>query len=152
MRLAPEHHVLALALHHIAFDGWSAGLLLHELEVLYRGGRLPALPLDYADYALWQRARRFEGELAYWGERLKGAPAVLTLPLDHPRGSHHPAGRVAVRLAEVRGLERLGRAHGASLFMVLQAAFAAVLGRWAGQDEVVVGTPVAGRLHEALEG
>ena len=162
-------HGLHVAVHHIAADGASVEVLLRELGRLYgRGGaaaeaaasELPELPLQYGDFATWQR-RWLEGgvrrrQLAYWRARLADAPDGGTeLPLDRPRpavqsfrGGRRRA-QVGADLAE--RLERLGRARGASLFMTLLAGLAVVLGRLAGEEDVVVGSPVAGRDRPEIE-
>jgi amino acid adenylation domain-containing protein len=168
VRLAAEEHVLAVVVHHIAFDGWSTGLFFTELAALYRaalaGGEpeLTRLPLQYADFALWQRRRLSrehgpaEHDLAYWRAALAGAPEELTLPTDRARPAvrRQRGARLPVRLEPelVEGLRALGRRQGVTLFMVLQAALAAVLGRWSGQDDVLIGTPVANRTRQELEG
>ncbi|GAB2781049.1 non-ribosomal peptide synthetase [Amycolatopsis magusensis] len=163
-RLAPGDHVLALVLHHIVTDGWSAGVLLRELAALYAAFRrdgeaaLPVLPVQYADYAVWQRRRLdgtgFDEQLSYWRNRLDGVP-VLDLPTDRPRpavrttnGALHefsvPAGTTA-RLRE------LSHQHGGTLFMTLLAACQLLFARWSGQDDVAVGTVVSGRERTELE-
>ncbi|MFD7657749.1 amino acid adenylation domain-containing protein, partial [Actinosynnema sp. NPDC059797] len=164
-RLADDDHVLVLSLHHIVSDAWSLSVLLGELGKAYdaalAGGEpdLPPLRLQYQDFAVWQRdqvaGEATAGHLEYWTRHLAGAPELLTLPTDRPRpaevgyrGALHEAW---VRPDDLAALERLAREHGATLFMVLLAGFAARLGRLAGQDEVVVGTPVAGRPHADLE-
>ncbi|HET7464986.1 MAG TPA: amino acid adenylation domain-containing protein, partial [Longimicrobium sp.] len=166
VRLAADDHALLLTLHHIVSDGWSMGVLTRELSALYaahaRGGeaRLPALPVQYADYAVWQR-RWMEGEALreqaeYWTRTLAGAPELLELPTDRPRPAQpdHAGAQLGVELDEAltAELKALSRRHGATLFMTLLAGWAAVLGRLAGQDEVVVGTPTAGRGHREIEG
>ena len=166
LRIAPERHVLLLNVHHIAGDGWSRGVMLRELSHLYRAfvrgeePALPPLPVQYADYALWQRAwlagAETERQRAYWRGRLAGAPALLELPYDRPRpgepdqrgDAHHFA--VAPELA--RAARELARREGATLYMVLLAAFDAVLHRWSGRDDLVVGSPVAGRAVPEVEG
>ncbi|MFI6790565.1 amino acid adenylation domain-containing protein [Nonomuraea sp. NPDC050383] len=156
VRLAADDHVLALAVHHIAADGWSANVLLRELLTCYDGGPLAELPVTYGDFAAWQRERPGGADdVAYWRERLAGLPP-LELPTDFPRppeltylGAAHP---FQVDPALVTRLERLGREHGATPYMVLLAAFAALLGRYAGQDDVAVGSPVAGRSLPELDG
>ncbi|HLL46257.1 MAG TPA: amino acid adenylation domain-containing protein, partial [Longimicrobiaceae bacterium] len=164
-RLGEREHALVLTLHHVVTDGWSMGVLFRDLSALYAaeagGGdaALPPLPLQYADFALWQRLRlrgeALERELAYWRERLAGAPALLELPTDHPRSAARgrQGGRVEFTVpADVAAaLRRLGRAEGATLFMTLLAAFQLLLARYAGQKDVVVGTPIAGRTHRELE-
>ncbi|MEQ0563558.1 non-ribosomal peptide synthase/polyketide synthase [Amycolatopsis sp. NEAU-NG30] len=160
-RLGPEDHVLTLVLHHIVTDGWSAGVLLAELATCYaafaRGEEpaLPPLPVQYADYAVWQRERRFDDQLGYWRHRLDGVP-VLDLPTDRPRppvrtknGALHefrvPAGTTA-------RLKDLSRRHGGTLFMTLVAACQLLFARWSGQSDVAVGTVVSGRERTELEG
>jgi len=152
-------------MHHIVSDGWSLGVLLRELSALYgayREGRpspLPEPPLQYAAYARWQRERlrgaELERQLAYWRERLAGAPALLELPTDHPRPAVETH-RGASASAELPGelAERLwamGRAQGVTPFMVLLAAFQLLLAKYAGVEDVVVGTPVAGRMRVDVE-
>ncbi|MHB1059632.1 MAG: non-ribosomal peptide synthetase [Rhodanobacter sp.] len=157
--LADDEHALLLTLHHIASDGWSIGVMVGEFVALYAGQGLPALPVQYADYAAWQRERlqgeALEAQLGYWRTQLAGAPAVHGLPLDRPRPPRQAftAGRVERRLdrGTLAGLQALAHTHEASLFMVLQAAFAALLSRYSGESDIVVGTPVAGRLHPDVE-
>ncbi|AXA94112.1 hypothetical protein DPH57_25045 [Massilia sp. YMA4] len=166
LHVAPARHVLLLVMHHIIADGWSIGVLSRELSVLYNAARrgvpaaLPALPLQYSDYARWQRSRAEEGafdnQLAYWRDRLAHAPAMLALPLDHPRPAL-PALRGDVLAFTVEpgllaGLRRLARDGQASLFMVLSAAFGVLLGRYSGQRDLCIGTPIANRHHGELEG
>ncbi|HEX8819852.1 MAG TPA: condensation domain-containing protein, partial [Archangium sp.] len=166
LRLGEREHVLLLTVHHIVFDGWSAGLLFQELAALYgafsRGEPSPLaeLPLQYTDYARWQRewlkGEALEAQLAYWRGRLADSPPVLELPLDRPRlarGSTR-AGRVPVTLSRELSetLGALAQREGSSLFMVLLAGFQALLGRWSGQEDIVVGTPVAGRTRAEVEG
>ena len=166
LRLAEGDHVALFTLHHIVFDGWSLRVMVRELSALYAaeaaGGdaALEPLPVQYADYAVWQRARLegdgLDAQLGYWRERLDGAPPLLELPTDRPRAADvgDEAGRIHRDLspeldAAMRGL---ARAEGATLFMVFLAGWQAVLGRWAGQDDVVVGAPLAGRSRVELEG
>ncbi|HEV7515241.1 MAG TPA: condensation domain-containing protein, partial [Thermoanaerobaculia bacterium] len=163
---AKERYVLLLTLHHIAADGWSIGVLVQEVAELYaaatagRPERLPELAIQYADYAVWQRewltGEVLELQLAYWRRQLAGAPAVLDLPTDRPRPAVQTfvGGTLSFILADdlARDLERLSRGSGATLFMALLAAFQALLGRYSGQEDVVVGTPVAGRNHVLTEG
>jgi amino acid adenylation domain-containing protein len=168
LRLGDDDHVLLLVLHHAAGDGWSFGVLARELAALYaafaRGEAPPLapLPVRYADFAAWQRAWLADGQAeadaqaAYWLQRLAGAPPALALPADRPRparraaeGAHLPFTLDAETAARLRALSR---GEGATLFMALAAAFAAVLGRWSGEDDVVIGTPVANRRRPELEG
>ncbi|HEV2735391.1 MAG TPA: amino acid adenylation domain-containing protein, partial [Longimicrobiaceae bacterium] len=165
LRCAADEHVLLLSTHHIVTDGWSLGVLFRDLGALYAAAaageapRLPPLPVRYADYALWQRSglagEALERPLAYWRARLAGAPALLELPADRPRPSVR-AGRGRTLRWEVpggtaAGLRALGRREGATLFMTLLAAWQLLLARYSGQEDVVVGTPVAGRTRPELE-
>ncbi|MDC9594906.1 non-ribosomal peptide synthetase, partial [Xenorhabdus sp. IM139775] len=166
LQLAEEEHVLLITQHHIISDGWSLGVLMQELAVLYRAALdgqddpLPALPIQYADYAVWQRDKQHEASLTaqrdFWCARLSGAPALLNLPTDRPRpavqryaGSHCP---VHLDVDLVAALKALGQRHNTTLFMTILTGWSIVLARLSGQEEVVIGTPVAGRQHHALEG
>ena len=157
LRLGADEHVLALAIHHIAGDGWSMGVLLGEVAAHYAGqsGTLPALPIQYADFALWQRAQLADGtldrQLDYWRGALDGVPDTLDLPLDRPRGATRSA-RAAVSAwscdaALVTRLRGVARRSDATLFMLMLTATQAVLSRWSGQSDLVVGTPVAQRTR-----
>jgi amino acid adenylation domain-containing protein len=164
--LSPDEHLLLLSMHHIVSDGWSLGVLVREIGALYaaqvqgRSPALPALPVQYADYALWQRGwlqgEVLERQLAYWRGQLAGAPEALDLPTDHPRPAMQSfrGGRLAVTLPrELSGaLAALGRREGVTLSMVLLAGFQVLLGHWSGQRDVVVGSPSANRTRAALEG
>ncbi|MBA2675316.1 non-ribosomal peptide synthetase, partial [Ramlibacter sp.] len=166
LRLAPREHVVLLTLHHIVSDGWSMGVLVDEVVEIFtarregRPARLTPLTIQYADYAAWQRAH-LQGEhlrlqLRYWRGQLQGAPALLELPTDRPRPalqSHRGAShRFVLPQALVHRLRALGQARGATLFMVLHSAFAVLLHRHSGQDDICVGTPIAGRNRAELEG
>ncbi|HEV2734161.1 MAG TPA: condensation domain-containing protein, partial [Longimicrobiaceae bacterium] len=165
LRLAPEEHVLFLTMHHIVSDAWSIGVLLRELGALYdafsRGEESPLddLPIQYADFAVWQRERlsgeRLEAQLAYWRDQLRDPP-VLELPTDRPRppapSFHGGSVGVQVSAATAAALRDLARAEGATLFMPLLAAWQALLARHAGQDDVVAGTPIANRNRSEIEG
>ena len=166
LRLAPGERGLAIAMHHIVSDGWSMGLFVHELTALYQAfaaGRpspLPPLPIRYADFAAWQRewlaGPVLEREAAWWRERLAGALAVLDLPLDRPRPPllTFRGGRLARRMpaGAAEALLRLGREREATPFMTLLALFTALLLRHTGQEDVVVGSPVANRNRRETEG
>ncbi|WP_208921565.1 non-ribosomal peptide synthetase [Streptomyces capitiformicae] len=164
-KLADEEHVLLLAIHHIVADGWSLDILVRELAHHYRTGQaepsaLPELDIQYADFALWQHERvsgdALEAQLAHWRERLAGAPSTVDLPTDRPRtarqsfaGASFPwrlDGDLATRLTT------LAREHDATLYMALLAGFMAVAHRWSGQEDLVVGSPVANRNHPQTEG
>jgi amino acid adenylation domain-containing protein len=166
LRLDRGEHVLVLTMHHVASDGWSVGVLLRELAALYgafsRGepSPLPPLPIQYADYAAWQRTGTYDAllrrQLAYWRDRLDGAPPVLELPADRARpavASHRGASEVVVIPAEAtRALDALGRHEGVTRFTTLLAAFQLLLARLTARDDIVVGCPVAGRTRTELEG
>ncbi|MGH7261614.1 MAG: non-ribosomal peptide synthetase, partial [Nitrospiraceae bacterium] len=166
IRLGEEEHALLITMHHIVSDGWSMEVLIRELSALYgafvRGEEdpLPELSLQYADYALWQR-QWIEGEMLrqqgeYWERTLGGAPALLELPTDHPRPAEqeYAGGWVRVELDEElsRGLKELSRRRGTTLYMTLLAGWGALLARLSGQQEVVIGTPVANRGRVEIEG
>ncbi len=166
LRLEPEEHILLLTLHHIVTDGWSMRIFLRELTGLYdalsqgRPSPLPELPIQYADFAAWQRAwlsgEVLSSQLAWWRERMADAPAALELPVDHPRAplQSRRAGHVSFRLSEEvsERLPALARERGATVFMVLLAAFQILLQRHTGQEDIVVGTPIANRNRVELEG
>jgi amino acid adenylation domain-containing protein len=164
LKLSEREHVFLFTMHHIVSDAWSMGVLVQELAALYpafRAGKpspLPALRLQYADFARWQRewlsGERFEQQLQYWRKQLKGAP--LSIPL----GDRAPSGSKTSRGADVLfalprelspGLSNLSSETGASLFMILLASFKALLHRYTAQADVVVGTPIANRQREELE-
>ena len=166
VRLADDHHVLLLTLHHIISDGWSMGVLTRELMALYQAfshgqpDPLPPLALQYTDYAVWQR-RWLSGEVLlrqseYWQQTLAGAPALLMLPTDRPRPAQqdYAGSSVAVVLDErlSAGLKALGQRHGVTLYMTLMSAWAMLLSRLSGQAEVVIGSPVANRTRAEIEG
>ncbi|HLL48709.1 MAG TPA: condensation domain-containing protein, partial [Longimicrobiaceae bacterium] len=166
LRLAGDNHVLSFNLHHIVSDGWSMEVLVREVSTAYavlsRGepARLPELPVQYADFAVWQRqwlsGEVLEEQIGYWKEKLGGAPPLLEIPTDRPRAagqSPHAAGHgfhLSPELSE--GLRALSRREGTTLFMTLLAGWQALLGRYAGQEDVVVGSPIAGRTRRETEG
>ncbi|MCC6809100.1 MAG: amino acid adenylation domain-containing protein, partial [Deltaproteobacteria bacterium] len=148
-----EHEVY-LSMHHIVSDGWSLGVFWRELSALYNGEGLPPLAVQYADYALWQREHvKLDAQEAYWKQKLAGAPAALELPIDRPRPavmSHRGAVHTfAIEKAET--INTLSRTEGVTLYMTLLAAFDVLLARYSGQDDVVVGSPIANRQYEATE-
>jgi amino acid adenylation domain-containing protein len=165
LRLAAGLYVLLFNMHHIVADGWSLALLIREVGALYpalRAGApspLPDLGLQYVDYALWQRewlqGEVLERQLGYWQRQLAGAPPQLELPTDRPRppAPSFRGGQFGCALPEeIRaGVAALGRRSGATLFMVLLAAFATLLRQLSGSEDLCVGTPVAGRHHPELE-
>ncbi|HEU4559707.1 MAG TPA: condensation domain-containing protein, partial [Longimicrobium sp.] len=165
LRLAPEDHVLLLCMHHIVVDQWSLGVFRRELSALYaayREGRespLPVLAVQYADYAVWQRGQLagevLDRHLAYWKERLAGAPELLELPTDRPRPAvqTYRGAREGITLPGelLARLEALGRGEGATLFMTLLAAFQVLLSKYAGSEDVAVGSPISGRTRREVE-
>ncbi|MFL5383052.1 MAG: amino acid adenylation domain-containing protein [Longimicrobiaceae bacterium] len=164
LRLAGERHALVLVLHHIVSDGWSMGVLMRELSALYAAFRrglpspLAALPVQYADYAVWQRsaASALEGQMAWWLDHLADAPHVLDLPTDRRRPPTRSVrgGHVGLTIdaATLRRVKEVAYAEGATPFMVLLAAWQLLLARYAGTDDVLVGTPIAGRTLQETEG
>jgi amino acid adenylation domain-containing protein len=166
VRLGEEEHLLLSSMHHIVSDGWSMEVLVREVGTLYRAfalgepAALPELPIQYADYAVWQRSwlrgEVLAEQVAYWRERLAGAPALLRLPTDRPRPAvqRFRGARVEAWLPpELRfALRAPGQRQGTTLFMVLLAAFTALLRRHTGADDFVVGTPTANRGRAELEG
>ncbi len=158
-------HLLLVTMHHIISDAWSIGIFYRELTALYSAYRehrpspLAELPVQYPDYALWQRRRlsgeTLAGEFAFWRGQLEGAPERLELPVDRPRlGARSYRGRrrtLALPEALPAALARLAQATGSSLFMVLLAGFNAVIHRLTGQDDLVLGSPVSGRNHVGTE-
>ncbi|WP_341963971.1 amino acid adenylation domain-containing protein [Pseudomonas sp. RC10] len=166
VQLAPGQQQLVLVLHHIIADGWSVQVILKDFAALYSAhasGQIPALaplPIQYADFAAWQRQRLAGGEgerqLAYWRERLGDTQPVLTLPADRPRPAQqsHRGARYALAFdsALSQGLRDLASAHGATLFMVMLAAYKSLLQRYSSQTDLRVGVPVAGRTCTEAEG
>ncbi len=176
LRLDAHTHMLLLTLHHIIADGWSGDIFFQELDAFYTartGGQpaaLPDLPLQYVDYAVWQRqwlpafrqshemeqSDVLETQLAYWREQLREAPTQLELPADHPRPAvqtlrgAHLAFALPTLLSQQ--LQALSREEGVTLFMLLLAAFQVLLARYSGQADIVVGTPIAGRVRRETEG
>ena len=158
LRLADEAHVFLFSIHHIVFDGWSVNVLCQELAALYEAfctrnpPRLPELPIQYADFAIWQREwlqrEVLETQLAYWRRQLDDVP-TLALPTDRPRPAvqtFRGARRyLALSRALSESLKALSQREGATLFMTLLAAFKVLLHRYAGQGDIVVGTPIANR-------
>ncbi|HYU36097.1 MAG TPA: amino acid adenylation domain-containing protein [Thermoanaerobaculia bacterium] len=165
VRLAERDWLLLMTMHHIVSDGWSMGVLLREIAVLYeafsqrRPSPLPELPVQYADFAHWQRewlqGDVLERQLAFWKTRLAGAPAVLELPTDRPRPPiqtlRGASRRIALSATLSREIRELCRRQGVTPFMALLAAWAVLLGRHAGQEDVLIGSPIAGRNRREIE-
>ncbi len=166
LRLAGEEWAVLLTMHHVVSDGWSTGVLVRELSEAYtalaegRAPSLPELPVQYADYAAWQRAWLsgdvLDAQLGYWRERLAGAPPLLEMPTDRPRpttqGERGESVAFALPAATSRALRALARREGATLFMTLLAGWQLLLSRYSGQEDVSVGTPIAGRTRLETEG
>jgi amino acid adenylation domain-containing protein len=165
LRQAAQDHAALFTMHHIASDAWSMGVLLRELGILYgayAGGRpspLPELPIQYADFARWQRewlqGEVLERQISYWRRQLAGAPDTVDLPTDRPRSAQRSFAGAYLPFSLPAGLARdlqaLGRREGATLFMCALAAFKALLYRLSGQEDLVVGTDVANRTRVELE-
>ena len=166
IRLGTEDHILVLTMHHIVSDGWSRGVFYRELSLLYQaytqGSRSPLgeLPIQYADFAVWQRewlqGEVLENQLSYWKSQLAGVPALLHLPADRPRPhvQSFRGARESIELSEemTRNLKALSRRHDVTLYMTLLAAFQTLLHRRTGQDDIVVGSPIANRNRTEIEG
>jgi amino acid adenylation domain-containing protein/FkbM family methyltransferase len=165
LRLAEDEHIVILAIHHIVSDGWSKGVLVREVGILYeafssgRTSPLAELPLQYSDYALWQRdwlsGEVLDRQLEYWQEYLAGAIAVLELPADRVRpaaqsfaGAHE---RFRLPAELLQALKTLSRHEGVTLFMTLLGAFQILLYRYTGQPDIIVGTPIANRNRREIE-
>jgi len=165
LRVQPDDHLLLLTMHHIVSDRWSLGVAASELAEHYcaltehRPSKLPDLAVQYADFSVWQRQTlegdALEEQLQYWKKKLEGAPSVLEIPADHPRPAqmsmrgawqHH-----LVPKATVDKLTNLSQKEGVTLFMTLLAAFQTLMSRYSGQDDVVIGSPIAGRNFAELE-
>ncbi|HEX7317733.1 MAG TPA: amino acid adenylation domain-containing protein [Pyrinomonadaceae bacterium] len=165
LRLGEREHILLLCIHHIISDGWSSRVLIGELVTLYdsfasgRPSPLPELSIQYADFARWQRewlqGDVLQTQIEYWRGQLAGAPAVLELPTDRPRPAVQSfrGARESLLLTkeQAAALQSMSRGEGVTLFMTLLAAFKVLLGRYTGQSDIVVGTPIAGRNQIEIE-
>lgn len=165
LRLAPDHHVLIVNVHHIVADGWSMDILNRELAALYQAyaegkeSPLAELPTQYADYAAWQRewlkGEVLEKQLAYWKHRISGAPPLLELPTDYPRPQTQTFNRGSqTRLLTqhlIESLRELAHANGATLFMALLTVLKALLVRYTRGEDIVVGSPIASRTQPSTE-
>ncbi|NPC82856.1 amino acid adenylation domain-containing protein, partial [Pyxidicoccus fallax] len=165
LRLGEQDHRLLITIHHIVSDGWSVGVLMRELRTLYtdfaagRPSSLPELPLRYADFASWLRkwlpGPHQERLLSYWRQRLTGAPTLLELPTDRPRPpvQRFKGTRRTFHISEetARAIDALCLRERATLFMTLLAGFSALLHRYSGQEDLVIGSPIAGRIRPELE-
>ncbi|MFS8071589.1 MAG: non-ribosomal peptide synthetase, partial [Byssovorax sp.] len=165
IRLAAEDHFLLLTMHHVVSDAWTRGIMSHEIRAIYEAFRrsepspLPELPIQYADFAEWQRGwlqgEVLDQQLAYWKQKLEGAPLALELPTDRPRPSaqtFHGASRgLALAKETTKALTDLARKEGVTLYMALLTALDLLLYRYTGQPDVVVGTSIAGRTQAETE-
>ncbi|GCE15660.1 condensation domain-containing protein [Tengunoibacter tsumagoiensis] len=165
LHVQPGEHIAVFVMHYIIADGWSIHLFVRELATLYAAivqkvaNPLPDLPIGYTDFTLWQRevlqGPYFERLVTYWRHQLAAAPSLLTLPTDHPRlplleqrRQSHP---VIISLTLLKALQTLAQQNDVTLFMILLAAFALVLARYSHQDDLVIGSPIAGRTQIELE-
>lgn len=164
IKLSPQEHILGLVAHHIAADEWSLRVLFKELALLYEAGMtgtqltLPDLPIQYADYSIWQQenleSETLDNLLAYWRKQLAGANTTLQIPSDLPRkeSAHRGAiARLVVPAEQVQAIKDLGRRENATLFMTLLAAFNVLLHRYTRQDDILIGSPIAGRTRTETE-
>jgi acyl carrier protein len=164
IKLSDTEHVLSLTAHHIVCDDWSVGLFVRELSVLYQAGGDPRraglepLPIQYRDYAAWQRERlvgdTLERTVSYWRHHLAGAPPALTMPVAHRSNGNREHGdwtRGQLTEDDTTALHTLCRAYGVSPFMVLMAVLATVLARWSGQRDLIIGVPIAGRTDAGTD-
>ncbi|MEM1170262.1 MAG: amino acid adenylation domain-containing protein [Cyanobacteria bacterium P01_H01_bin.35] len=166
LQLSNQKYILLLNVHHIAFDGWSWGIFRQELSVIYTAlisaqpSPLAELPVQYADYAAWQRqwlqGEVLESQLNYWKQQLSGELPVLELPIDYPRPrvQAFTGGKTSIKLSSelTLSLQELSRKSGVTLYMTLLAAFFVLLSRYSGQSDLLVGTPIANRQLSELEG
>jgi amino acid adenylation domain-containing protein/FkbH-like protein len=165
LKLQANEHVLLVTIHHIVTDGWSMGVFIRDLSTLYEAfltgnpSPLPKLPIQYVDFAHWQRqwlsGTVLEAQLSYWKQQLADAPPVLELPLDHPRPPVHTfqgateSFEITINLTQQ--LKSLSQQAGVTLFMTSLAAFAILLQRYTGQENIVIGSPIANRTHQEIE-
>jgi hypothetical protein len=165
LKLNKRRHALLIVLHHIITDGWSFKNLFLELSALYgaysraEAASLPELEIQYGDYSVWQRERLqgavFDQQLSYWKEQLKGLPAFTELPADRPRTtvSRHRGGSLTLSLNHqlTNQISELSQREGVTVFMIVLAAFQLLLCRYSGQEDICVGSPLAGRRHRQTE-
>jgi amino acid adenylation domain-containing protein len=165
LMLSNEEHVVLVTLHHIACDGWSLGIITKELVTLYEAysqeqpNPLTPLTIQYGDFAYWQRNtvsdEKLSQQLAYWRRQLEGIPQVHSLPLDKPRPLNQSfEGQTYTQFLDkalLDNLNKLAQSNSATLFMLLQSAFALLLGRWSHETDIVIGSPIAGRTRKEVE-
>jgi amino acid adenylation domain-containing protein len=166
LRVTETDHILILTMHHIVSDGWSIGILFHELSVLYESytkdcpSPLPELPVQYADFAVWQRqwlsGQVLDSQLSYWRKQLSGEIPVLNLPTDYPRPviQTFNGARQSIELSKElsESLKALSHSEHVTLFMTLLSAFKVLLHRYTGQEDIIVGSPIANRNRSEIEG
>jgi amino acid adenylation domain-containing protein/non-ribosomal peptide synthase protein (TIGR01720 family) len=166
LALNPDEHLLLFTFHHIVSDGWSMGIFFRELAALYQAysiqvsSPLPELAIQYADFAVWQRSwltgERLQKQLAYWRQQLAGSPPTLDLTTDRPRPAlqnyQGATQRLMLSRALTESLKQLSQREGATIFMLLLAAFNTLLYRYTQQEDILVGTPIAGRSRSEVEG
>ena len=166
VKVSEAEHVFLLTMHHIVSDGWSIGVMIREVGSLYDSyskgeeSKLEEMEIQYGDFAVWQReylrGEVMERQMGYWRRQLEGAPTVLEMPVDRVRGrvQSYRGGSEEVEIGEelAEGLRRMSREEGATMFMTLLGAFAVLLMRYSGEEEVVVGTPIANRTRTEIEG
>ena len=165
LQLGEDSHILVLTMHHIVSDGWSMGVFIHELSTLYQAfalgevSPLPDLPIQYADFAVWQRqwlrGEVYEAKLNYWKQQLADVPPLLELPIDKPRPpvqtSQGSIWKFQIDPELTQKLKTLSQKSGTTLFMTLQAAFVSLLSRYSGQDDIPIGVPIANRNYQQIE-
>ncbi|HLO84146.1 MAG TPA: amino acid adenylation domain-containing protein, partial [Nostocaceae cyanobacterium] len=165
LQLAENNYILLVTIHHIVFDAWSMSIFVRELLTLYeaalhqKSGVLPSLPIQYADFAYWQRqwlqGEVLETQLSYWKQQLNGTLPVLQLPIDysHSPKQNYQGARQSLRLSKslTTAIKSLSRQEGATTFMTLLAAFKLLLSRHTGQEDIIIGVPIAGRNHQGTE-
>lgn len=160
LRLGQDEYQLLFVTHHITFDHWSEQVFIRELTAAWQGSPLPPLPIQYSDFAIWQHSTEVETRLvhhlAYWQAQLAGQLPVIELPIDHPRPAvqdlHGDSVRLTLPEGLLAGLKAVARSNDSTLFMLLLAAFNVLLSRYTAQTDLLVGSPIAGRLRPELEG
>ncbi len=143
--------ILVLVAHHLVWDGWSARLLMGELNALYTGYNLPELPIQYGDFVTWQQSQVTAEQFSYWQDQLAGLPPLLELPNDYARKTTWQGSQISAPLPETAALKALSKAARVTLFTTLAAAFGTLLYRYTGREDLVIGCPVAGRSHHETE-
>ncbi len=165
IKTAEDQHIVSLTMHHIISDGWSMSILIKEVITLYnsfaqdRPSPLPPLKIQYADFAKWQndymQGEKFDEQLSYWKEKLEEIPQAIDLPFDKPRPPHQTHNGDHLRFGLPKELSKkladLAREKDITLFMLMLAAFDVLLSKYSGQDDIVVGTPIAGRNRPETE-